>query len=299
MALLDVVLEYDCNLKCTYCTITDEMRRRSLDAKVVARHIAEAAQRGVKALSITGGEPTIRRELVPLIRFASGQGFDDIKLQSNGLLFSQRAYVDRLVEAGVTRFHVSVHGHTTAQNPLYGEITQGGAEAHELMLAGIANLVDAGTAPVVDLIMMRSTFDGLLEGVRDLHHRGVRAFRLWLVSLTDNNRDNVDSLPRITEMLPAMRACLDYARAHAIEMHSLHVPRCFLGGYEEHVYHPGFKEDVTVVTPDAVFQLSASRLSGQRKTERCEGCRWFEQCPGLREDYLERWGDAELEAVTS
>jgi cyclic pyranopterin phosphate synthase len=197
----------------------------------------------------------------------------------------------------VTRFHVSVHGHNGSDGGLYGEITQGGSESHDLMLAGIANLVAAGVAPVVDLIMMQSTFATLLDGVRDLHRRGVRSFRLWLVSLTDNNRDNTESLPRITEMLPAMRECLDYARANDIEMFSLHVPRCFLGGYEEHVYHPGFGEDVRVVTPDAVFQLSQSRLSGQRKTDRCEGCTWFARCPGLREDYLERWGDEELVAV--
>ena len=53
MALLDVVIDYDCNLKCTYCTITDDMRRRGLDAKVVAGHIEEAARRGVRNLSIT------------------------------------------------------------------------------------------------------------------------------------------------------------------------------------------------------------------------------------------------------
>jgi cyclic pyranopterin phosphate synthase len=213
-------------------------------------------------------------------------------------MYSEPAYVARLLEAGVTRFYVSVHGHGS-NGRLYGEITQGGSEAHALMLRGIANLIAAGVAPIIDMIMMRSTYATLLDGVRDLHGRGVRAFRLWLVSLTDGNRENVESLPRISEMVPAMKECLEYARAHALDVTSLHVPRCFLPGYEEHVFHPGFGEDVTVVTPDAVFQLSRSRLGGQKKTARCEGCVWFDRCPGVRDDYLERWGDGELSAVTT
>ena len=297
MALLDIVLDYDCNLKCSYCTITDEMRRRNLDGSDVARHIEESARKGVKALSITGGEPTIRRDLIPLVRFAKSRGFDDIKVQSNGLLYSNREYLDRLIEAGTTRFHVSVHGHAGSDGRLYNEITQGDHNTHDLMLEGIANLVAAKTHPVVDMIMMRSTYDGLLAGITDLHARGVRAFRLWLVSLTDNNAMNTDSLPRISELTESIIACMDYSRANDLHIQSLHVPRCFLGGYEEHVYHPGFGEDVFVVTPEATFQLGESRLSGQTKTERCTGCYWFEQCPGLRDDYLERWGDEELVAV--
>ncbi len=297
MALLDVVIDYDCNLKCTYCTITDEMRRRGLDAKEVAGHIEEAARRGVRSLSITGGEPTIRRELIPLVRFASGRGFDDIKVQSNGLMFSDRDYLDRMLDAGATRFHVSVHGHTGSDSAPYSAITQGGDESHELMLEGITNLVAAGTRPTADMIVMRATHEGLLDGVKDLHGRGVTSFTLWLVSLTDQNKPNLESLPKITEMVGSMTRCMDYAREHDLEMLSLHVPRCFIPGYEDHVYHPGFQEDVHVVTPDAVFQLSSSRLSGQTKTDRCEGCKWFDECPGLRDDYLERWGDAELTAV--
>jgi molybdenum cofactor biosynthesis enzyme MoaA len=298
MALLDVVIDYDCNLKCTYCTITDEMRRRGLDAKVVAGHIEEAARRGVRNLSITGGEPTIRRELIPLVNFARSRGFTDIKVQSNGLMFSDRGYVDRLCDAGANRFHVSVHGHTGSDATPYAAVTQGGSESHALMLEGITNLVAAGMRPAADMIVMASTHEGLLDGVKDLHHRGVTSFTLWLVSLTDQNKPNLDSLPRITDMIPSIMRCLDYAQEQDLDMQSLHVPRCLLPGYEDQVYHPGFQEDVHVVTPDAVFQLSSSRLSGQTKTDRCSGCKWIDLCPGLRDDYLERWGDEELTAVT-
>jgi len=297
MPLLDLVLDYDCNLKCDYCTITDEMRRRNLPSRAVLERIEAAAARGITALSITGGEPTIRKDLVPLIRYARERGFTDVKLQSNGLMFSYGRYVRKLVDAGVTRFHVSVHGHDGVGAARYERITRGDAGSHALMLRGIENLLAAGVELAVDMIVMQDTYRGLRSGIEDLHRRGVTRFALWLVSLTDQNRDNTASLPRIGDVVPALRECFEYGRRHAVEVKSLHVPRCFLGGYEDHVQHPGFGEDVWVTTPDADFQLSRSRLGGQLKTGRCDGCRFFDQCPGLRVDYVERYGDGEVVAV--
>ena len=53
MPLLDVVLGYDCNLACTYCTITDEMRKRALPAERVAREIDRAAARGYRDVALS------------------------------------------------------------------------------------------------------------------------------------------------------------------------------------------------------------------------------------------------------
>ncbi|MEM7607948.1 MAG: radical SAM protein, partial [Myxococcota bacterium] len=93
--LLDVALLYDCNLACDYCTITEAMRLRSMPTRDVAMAMERARRDGYRAISFTGGEPTIRRDLLPLIRAAKKLGFEWIKVQSNGLLFTS-ANVERL-----------------------------------------------------------------------------------------------------------------------------------------------------------------------------------------------------------
>jgi cyclic pyranopterin phosphate synthase len=69
-----------------------------------------------------------------------------------------------------------------------------------------------------------------------------------------------------------------------------------LPGYEDHVQHPG-ADLVTVVTPDEVFDLKNSRLTGGLKPAGCEGCKYREVCPGLRPDYVARHGADEVRAV--
>lgn len=64
--LLDVIMGYDCNLACDYCTITPAMRARALTAAAIDRELRAGRAEGYAKVSFTGGEPTIRAELVPI-----------------------------------------------------------------------------------------------------------------------------------------------------------------------------------------------------------------------------------------
>jgi cyclic pyranopterin phosphate synthase len=294
--LLDIVLHYDCNLKCTYCTVTDEMRlRQGVLTKTVGIEIDRAAKTGCTALSITGGEPTTRPDLLRLLRFATTRGFRSLKVQTNGLVFANPGNLDRAIGAGLTTVGVSVHGFAP-EGSRYERITQ--VEGSEgLMLAALDNLVAAPVELAVDLIMMTETQGSLLSAIRSLHKRGVERFNLWLVSLTDNNADNTESLPRIRDLIPEMIACFEYARESGCTVESLHVPKCALPGYEEHIRHPGEGRYVRVVTPESVFDLADSMLSGGVKPDSCSECRFESSCPGLRADYVDRFGVDELQPV--
>jgi cyclic pyranopterin phosphate synthase len=292
VALLDVVLGYDCNLACDYCTITPAMRRRELSTAAVLRALDDGRARGYDALSLTGGEPTIRPDLLGLVKAARARGYADIKLQSNGLQFAHGPNVDALAAAGVTRFHVSIHTHEeTAYDAL---VQREGSWPH--MVAGLDNLVARGLRPVIDLILKTDTYPRLPAALAWLHARGVRTAWLWFVSLTDGNRDNVASMPRMTEVVPVMRESFAWARAHDFELRSLHVPRCLLGADAPHALDPG-ADRVRVVTPDDTFELRDSRLAGHAFVPACDGCPHRSICPGIRPDYLARYGDSEFAAA--
>lgn len=289
MPLLDLVLGYDCNLKCSYCTIKDDMRVRALDPAVAVREIEQAAARGWKRIAFTGGEPTIFPVLPKLVRLAKLRGFDEVKLTSNGLRYAHAPFLDHLLELGVNRFHVSMHAFDDAA---YERTVQLEGTA-ALRRRAIEHLVARGLDPSAELILKSDTYRELPEWIASLVAMGVRRYNLWLVSLTDENAGKVEQLPRITDLVPFLRRAFDDARAGGYQVEALHVPRCFLAGYEEHVRHPG-AEGVRVVTPDDCFDLSESRLTGGASSEACARCRYRASCPGLRRDYVEVYGDGEL-----
>ena len=287
--LLDVILGYDCNLACDYCTITPEMRRRSLSGEQVVAALRAGRGEGYDSVSFTGGEPTMRRDLLGLVRAARTLGYADVKVQTNGLVLAHGDNARRLREAGVDRVHLSIHTHVAEA---YDRLVRSPG-SHAAMVAGLDAVIASGAAVVADVIIKADTVGRLVEAIAWLWDRGVTAADLWFVSLTDGNRGNVASLPRMTEAVPAIAEALVFARARAMTVRSLHVQRCLLGADHGHAYDPG-ADRVKVVTPEATFELRDSRLAGRIHVPACEGCPFEQVCPGVRPDYLEVYGDAEI-----
>lgn len=290
--LLDVILHYDCNLACDYCTITPAMRRRGLATAAVLRELTAARADGYDRVSITGGEPTTRGDLLGLVRAARQRGYRGVKVQTNGLLLGAGANAARLVDAGCDDIHVSIHTHEPAA---YDAMTRAPG-SHALMARGLAAAIATGVAVTADAIITAATAPRLPDAIAWLAARGVAGVDLWFVSLTDGNATNVASMPRMTDAMPHVAAALAVGRTRGLTMRSLHIPRCLLGADRAHAYDPG-ADRVKVVSPDAVFELAQSRLAGQVHVAACDGCPDRAICPGLRADYLARHGDAEIAAA--
>ncbi|MEZ4450560.1 MAG: radical SAM protein [Nannocystaceae bacterium] len=290
--LLDVILGYECNLACDYCTITPAMRPRALSAAQVIAALRRGRAQDYDAVSFTGGEPTIRRDLLGLCKAARELGYADIKVQTNGLVLAQEINVARLIAAGVTRIHLSIHTHEAAAYEAL--VRREGTYA--AMVAGLDHAIASGAVVVVDVIVKADTLPRLPAAIEWLADRGVTRVDLWYVSLTDGNRDNLESLPAMREAMPIVHDALARARARGVTLRSLHIPRCVLGVDAPHAHDPGAGR-VMVVTPEATFELHESRLAGQTHVPACEGCEHREVCPGIRPDYLAVFGDQEFAAA--
>lgn len=286
--LLDVILGYDCNLACDYCTITPAMRERALAPREIVAAMRLGRTRDYDRIAFTGGEPTIRRDLLGLVRAAVKLGYGDVKVQSNGLLFTE-ANLARFVEAGVDRFHISIHTHEPAA---YDALVRR-PDSFPLMERGLRNTLATGRPVVVDMIVKADTYRRLPAALTWVAELGVPEVHLWFVSLTDQNAAHPESLPAMTEAVPFMREAFEIGRERGVEVKSLHVPRCLLGEDWNHAWDPG-SQRVMVVTPEASFELSESRLAGQNQVPACAGCRFESFCPGVRPDYVARYGDEEI-----
>lgn len=290
--LLDLILGYDCNLWCDYCTIGPALRGRALSTAQALRSLQEGRAEGLDALSITGGEPTIRRDLLTIVRAGRTLGFKAIKVQSNGLLYGQGENLRRLLDAGATLLHISVHTHRADR---YEKLVQR-TGTYAAMVAGLRGAVASGAELVVDLIIKEDTMADLPAAIDWLGEMGVGAVDLWYVSLTDANARNPESLPRMTAAMPFIAAALERGRGRGIRLRSLHVPRCLLGQDHGHAWDPG-EDRVVVVTPESKFALKDSRLAGRVKVAACSGCEFDAVCPGVRPDYLALFGDSEIAAA--
>ena len=61
---------------------------------------------GVRKIRLTGGEPTVRKDLVDIVRRLSNLGLDSLGMTSNGIALSRK--LPALVEAGLTHLNISL-----------------------------------------------------------------------------------------------------------------------------------------------------------------------------------------------
>lgn len=149
-----------CNLRCSYCMPAEGMRwipqDDLLSYEEIARVVRVLAASGVRRVRLTGGEPTVRRELDRLVRLlAEISGIEDIALTTNGLLLRELARP--LVDAGLTRFNVSLD---TLDPVRFASLTRGGDVSR--VLDGIEAVLALGlSAPTkVNAVVVGGTNDG-------------------------------------------------------------------------------------------------------------------------------------------
>ncbi len=100
-----------CNFRCTYCMPAEGLpwlkKQEILSYEEITRIARVAASIGIEQIRLTGGEPTVRRDLPELIRMLKPTpGLRSLSLTTNGVLLKKLA--GPLAEAGLTRINVSL-----------------------------------------------------------------------------------------------------------------------------------------------------------------------------------------------
>lgn len=97
-----------CNFRCSYCAPASPDRCEAALARAdLARLVRVFAGLGIRRVRLTGGEPTLRKDLLDVVRdVRATPGIEEIALTTNGHLLSELAAPLR--GAGVSRLNVSL-----------------------------------------------------------------------------------------------------------------------------------------------------------------------------------------------
>ncbi len=141
--LAEIALTDRCQNRCNFCQrsarITgNELKEMSTSqVKFIIDKIYEDAK--VPAISFTGGEPTLRKDLPELIEYATSRGMRT-NLLTNGIKCSDTSLVRNLSASGLNTAVVSLESH---DDLIHNRIT-GNIDSHKNTLQGIHNLMEAG-----------------------------------------------------------------------------------------------------------------------------------------------------------
>ncbi len=153
---LRISLTDQCNLRCRYC-MTESMTFRPPDTLMrndeIVRLARVFATIGFTKLRLTGGEPTLRRDLIPLVHeLATIPGIRETSMTTNGALLKHLGAPLR--KAGLKRINVSLD---TLNPARFKRITRWGNLAD--VWNGLMSAEDAGLAIKINAVPMRGVND--------------------------------------------------------------------------------------------------------------------------------------------
>lgn len=145
-----------CTLKCTYCRAQegDCPKKSELTQAELLRITRAFAQAGVQKVRLTGGEPMLRRDLLPIIAgIRAIPEIQEITMTTNGQHLPGMS--SALKAAGLDRLNISVD---SLKPEKFAEITGGGSLAR--VLTGIEEAFAAGFSSVkLNVVLLRGVND--------------------------------------------------------------------------------------------------------------------------------------------
>lgn len=289
---LELTPDYRCNQRCVGCGAVDA-GGPSLSARDLLAAIIDGRRQGIKQLWIGGGEPTLRRDLLPLVREARARGYTRVRLQTNAAMLAYPEVATKLAQAGVTDIAVSIKGPDAASHDRLAR-AEG---SFDLLCRGIASARAIGLPIEGDVLAYRSTARRIPEIVGSFFARGVARFRIWMMAPDPRDSEALAEEPRWSEVARGVEEALLLGLADDDPEHviSLHTPPCTLDDRAARARF--FAPELGLLVHDASghrFALESSELEGGSFPAACEGCALRSRCNGVRAPYVARHGDREL-----
>ena len=289
-----VKVGYSCNDHCGFCH-TLHVRHVDGSEDEVFRKIERAHALGHTMVVLSGGEPTIRPELLRWASRVAELGMD-FGLVTNGRMLAYAKLVDDLVDRRLRYVYLSLHGGSAR---VHDRMVR--SKAFEETYGALANLSGRGLDLHVNCVVTKHNLDHL-RGVVD----AVLAYPDATVKFSMVEPKGGGDLlfrhlmPRVVDVAAKVADAIRYGQARAPRgprfVHGA-VPLCLLPGLEDRyddLKTHGYWTMTEVGEPDF---FPVDDLNKVQPEERCRGCRLRGPCPGLYRGYYESFGGDELRPV--
>ena len=141
-----------CNLRCFYCMPAEGIayvpKRELLTYEEMERLVRVLARMGITKIRITGGEPFVRRDLVPFLqRIRAIPGIEDLHITTNGVLTGP--HVAELKALDISSVNLSLD---TLNRERFRKITR--RDSYEAVMTCFHRLLEAGIPTKINTVVM-------------------------------------------------------------------------------------------------------------------------------------------------
>lgn len=294
---MDLALTYRCNINCSHCY---NQRRESAELNTIdwKKIIKTLWGNGIPHVDFTGGEPTLREDLLELIEYAEDLGIIT-GLLTNGVRLADEKFVASLKTAGLDYVQITLESQL---EEVHNRMVQ--SDTFQKTVQGIKNAV-AHSIHVITNSTITTANHAHMEGlVPFLKSLGVRSFAVNSIIKAGKSRHQNDGLSE-KELLPMLNRLrqlaeqeemkfiwytpTQYCRLNPVEF-DLGIKQCTAGKY-----NLAIEPDGTVIPCQSFFRPLGNILNDpfekiynhdflvslRRRDwalDKCRECEWLATC---------------------
>ncbi|KAI1432327.1 molybdenum cofactor biosynthesis protein 1 B [Xylaria sp. CBS 124048] len=207
---LRISLTEKCNLRCVYCMPEEGVplspSKDLLTTPEIIMLSSLFVSQGVTKIRLTGGEPTVRKDILPLMKQIGAlrpQGLRELCLTTNGLVLYRK--LDGMIEAGLTGLNLSLD----TLDPWQFQIMTR-RKGFEMVMKSIERVLElnklgAGIKLKINCVVMRGVNDREIIPFIEMTREKDMEVRFIEYMPFDGNKWNKDKMFSYSEMLDLIR----------------------------------------------------------------------------------------------
>ena len=266
--------------------------------KEIKREIKRLVKSGKhKRISLSGGEPTIRKDLCKVVETVKQYGAGIIEIQTNAIELKDKKIVQALKKSGLNKVFVGLHSHI----PRIHDSLLMRNNAFSDCLEGIKNAINANLEVILNPVITKKNYKQLPDFIKFVSREifGVSSISLSVVQPRGRARENIYLVPRYKLLDPYVKEALKLGKENNIVINNPYcgLPLC-IGGWSQNLDQcVEFSENFTKIKNKSITGSSILPYVEKIKPESCLLCSLFDYCNGVWREYAELYPLTDLKPV--
>ena len=298
-----VLTGFSCNNNCVVCSVrTKQQFYPDRDYNEIVKDLEQGINNGFNWVEFTGGEPTIRKDIIQLVSKAKSLGYQKIAFSTNGRLFSYQKFCDQIIQAGLNKITFSLLG---PERKIHEAITRTPGSFEEI-IKGIKNVQRHHDIHLnISSVISRFNYKNLKKFGKFIQSLGIKQWYLLDLIPDGNAQIFYDSLVvRLPELSRELNTLVDIVNGFK-EFGFFDFPLC--------LFSLELRNKKNICLVNAKMRLETSQQVGynpkrieisnegvyqdvyRENIDTCKKCRYYKECGGIWRAYLERYGGIEIQ----
>ena len=291
-----------CNNECVFCS--NPQFEKEIGLKEAIAEIEKLKKEGVNEIFLTGGEPTISKDLFQIIQFLKRSKIEP-RLITNGVELSSLSMVKKLRQEGLRSIYVSLHAHDEA---IADKLAQRKGHFKQAIM-GIKNVLGLDIQVNINCTINAMNYGSLPDFVSFIN-TVFPAIEHFVFNFLDPGRadgnlqsrahENPGIVVDYAKIQEPLKDMVDILKRHKKTFRIERVPLCAMQGFEE------YSTETRKIVKDELYICSFIEEKDNNKIRKinpcqlrvkpnlCTNCSLKQICAGVQKEYLDIHGEAGL-----